>query len=131
MRIGQLEISSVDGAALSATALTDARAGFAAQLKERLTAAGYPSCPDHTEKRTLWRLLDVEEQTGIQLTESMAMWPGAARIYAACRHGGEPVRNHIDCLIAATAIRTASAILHADADYDVLARHTPLQIEPA
>ncbi len=41
-------------------------------------AAGYPSCPDHTEKRTLWRLLHVEEQTGIQLTESYAMWPGAS-----------------------------------------------------
>jgi 5-methyltetrahydrofolate--homocysteine methyltransferase len=41
-------------------------------------AAGYPSCPDHTEKRTLWQLLDVTEQTGIQLTESFAMWPGAS-----------------------------------------------------
>jgi 5-methyltetrahydrofolate--homocysteine methyltransferase len=41
-------------------------------------AAGYPSCPDHTEKRTLWQLLDVAEQTGIQLTDSFAMWPGAS-----------------------------------------------------
>ena len=41
-------------------------------------APGYPACPDHTEKRTLWDLLDVEANTGIQLTESMAMWPGAA-----------------------------------------------------
>jgi 5-methyltetrahydrofolate--homocysteine methyltransferase len=41
-------------------------------------AAGYPSCPDHSEKGTLWRLLDVEAQTGIQLTESYAMWPGAS-----------------------------------------------------
>ncbi len=41
-------------------------------------APGYPACPDHTEKRTLWRLLDVEANAGIQLTESMAMWPGAA-----------------------------------------------------
>lgn len=41
-------------------------------------APGYPACPDHTEKQTLWDLLDVEEQTGIELTESMAMWPGAA-----------------------------------------------------
>jgi 5-methyltetrahydrofolate--homocysteine methyltransferase len=41
-------------------------------------AAGYPSCPDHTEKRTLWQLLDVEAQTGIRLTESCAMWPGAS-----------------------------------------------------
>ena len=41
-------------------------------------AAGYPACPDHTEKATLWDLLDAESQTGIKLTESFAMWPGAA-----------------------------------------------------
>jgi len=41
-------------------------------------AAGYPACPDHTEKGTLWRLLDVQNNTGIQLTESFAMWPGHA-----------------------------------------------------
>ncbi len=41
-------------------------------------AAGYPACPDHTEKATLWELLDAEAQTGIKLTESFAMWPGAA-----------------------------------------------------
>ena len=41
-------------------------------------APGYPACPEHTEKRTLWELLDVEATTGIELTESMAMWPGAA-----------------------------------------------------
>jgi 5-methyltetrahydrofolate--homocysteine methyltransferase len=41
-------------------------------------AAGYPACPDHTEKATLWRLLNVEKSTGIRLTESFAMWPGAS-----------------------------------------------------
>ncbi|NYG55852.1 methionine synthase [Nocardioides perillae] len=41
-------------------------------------APGYPACPEHTEKLTLWELLDVEASTGLQLTESMAMWPGAA-----------------------------------------------------
>jgi 5-methyltetrahydrofolate--homocysteine methyltransferase len=41
-------------------------------------AAGYPACPDHTEKSTLWRLLDVEAKTGIQITESFAMWPGSS-----------------------------------------------------
>ena len=41
-------------------------------------APGYPACPDHTEKETLWRLLDVERSIGLKLTESMAMWPGAA-----------------------------------------------------
>jgi len=41
-------------------------------------AAGYPACPDHTEKATLWRLLDVQNKTGILLTESFAMWPGSS-----------------------------------------------------
>ena len=41
-------------------------------------APGYPACPEHTEKLTLWELMDVQERTGIMLTESMAMWPGAA-----------------------------------------------------
>ncbi|HNM11111.1 MAG TPA: methionine synthase, partial [Mycobacterium sp.] len=41
-------------------------------------APGYPACPEHTEKLTLWALMDVKERTGIELTESMAMWPGAA-----------------------------------------------------
>ena len=41
-------------------------------------APGYPACPDHTEKGTLWRLLDVEKNTGIQITESFAMWPGSS-----------------------------------------------------
>ena len=51
-------------------------------IKERYRgirpAAGYPACPDHTEKATLWKLMDVEAKTGIKLTESFAMWPGAA-----------------------------------------------------
>jgi 5-methyltetrahydrofolate--homocysteine methyltransferase len=38
-------------------------------------APGYPACPDHTEKGTLWRLLEVQKNTGILLTESFAMWP--------------------------------------------------------
>jgi 5-methyltetrahydrofolate--homocysteine methyltransferase len=41
-------------------------------------APGYPACPDHTEKATLWRLLEVEANTGIRLTESFAMYPTAA-----------------------------------------------------
>ncbi len=41
-------------------------------------APGYPACPDHTEKRTIWELLDVQRRAGIELTESMAMWPGAS-----------------------------------------------------
>ncbi|WP_046301020.1 methionine synthase [Mycobacterium sp. UM_Kg27] len=41
-------------------------------------APGYPACPEHTEKATIWKLMDVHERTRIELTESMAMWPGAA-----------------------------------------------------
>ncbi|VEG40722.1 B12-dependent methionine synthase [Mycolicibacterium flavescens] len=41
-------------------------------------APGYPACPEHTEKATLFNLLDVTKRTGIELTDSMAMWPGAA-----------------------------------------------------
>ena len=41
-------------------------------------AAGYPSCPDHTEKAILWKLLDAEKHTGIKLTSSYAMQPGAS-----------------------------------------------------
>jgi 5-methyltetrahydrofolate--homocysteine methyltransferase len=41
-------------------------------------AAGYPACPDHTEKGTLWRLLNVRANTGMELTESFAMWPGSS-----------------------------------------------------
>jgi 5-methyltetrahydrofolate--homocysteine methyltransferase len=41
-------------------------------------AAGYPACPDHTEKGPLWRLLDVQKNTGMLITESFAMWPGSS-----------------------------------------------------
>jgi 5-methyltetrahydrofolate--homocysteine methyltransferase len=41
-------------------------------------AAGYPACPDHTEKGPLWQLLDVKANTGIEITESFAMWPGSS-----------------------------------------------------
>jgi len=41
-------------------------------------APGYPACPDHTEKGTIWRLLNVEANTGMLLTESFAMWPGSS-----------------------------------------------------
>jgi 5-methyltetrahydrofolate--homocysteine methyltransferase len=41
-------------------------------------APGYPACPDHTEKGTIWRLLDVEANTGMRITESYAMWPGSS-----------------------------------------------------
>jgi len=41
-------------------------------------APGYPACPDHTEKGTIWKLLDVQANTGMLITESFAMWPGSS-----------------------------------------------------
>ena len=51
-------------------------------IKEEYTgirpAPGYPASPDHTEKKTICKLLDVEKNTGIKLTESLAMWPASS-----------------------------------------------------
>ena len=41
-------------------------------------APGYPACPDHLEKKTIWKLLNVKENIGVELTESLAMWPAAS-----------------------------------------------------
>ncbi len=41
-------------------------------------APGYPACPDHLEKPTIWKLLNVEKEIGVRLTESMAMWPASS-----------------------------------------------------
>ncbi len=68
-------------------------------------AAGYPACPDHTEKGTLWELLDVEAKTGMLLTESFAMWPGSsvsglyfahpeARYFSLGKIGRDQVENY-------------------------------------
>ncbi|MDA7916212.1 methionine synthase [Verrucomicrobia bacterium] len=51
---------------------------IAEQYRGVRPAAGYPACPDHTEKKTLWKLLDAKEKTGIELTESFAMWPASS-----------------------------------------------------
>jgi 5-methyltetrahydrofolate--homocysteine methyltransferase len=60
----------------------DERLDNAALIKEQYDgirpAPGYPACPEHTEKQKLWDLLDVTANTGIELTDGMAMWPGAA-----------------------------------------------------
>jgi 5-methyltetrahydrofolate--homocysteine methyltransferase len=68
-------------------------------------APGYPACPDHTEKATLFRVLHVEERTGIRLTENYAMWPAAtvcgfyfshprARYFAVGRIMGDQVEDY-------------------------------------
>ena len=51
-------------------------------IKEAYTgirpAPGYPACPDHLEKPTLWKIMQVEERIGVTLTENLAMWPAAS-----------------------------------------------------
>lgn len=61
--------------------------------------------------------------------EGLATYERAAAVWRACRAGGEPVRTTMDCLIAAVAIREGATVLHQDRDFDVIARHTELQVE--
>jgi predicted nucleic acid-binding protein len=62
------------------------------------------------------------------LPTGAADYESAAVLYRVCRGRGETVRKLVDCLIAAVAIREAVTVLHADADFDVLARHTALEV---
>lgn len=59
-----------------------------------------------------------------------ADYEAAAALYRVCRARGEMVRRLIDCLIGAVAVREGAPVLHADADFDVLARHTGLALHP-
>ena len=61
-------------------------------------------------------------------TESVD-YDAAAALYRTCRQRGYTVRKLIDCLIAAVAIRGDAPILHMDADFEILARHTTLQVD--
>ncbi len=54
----------------------------------------------------------------------------AAAIQRTCRAAGETVRNTIDCLIAVVSLREGASVLHNDRDFEVIARHTDLRIEP-
>ncbi len=56
-------------------------------------------------------------------------YDAAAALYRTCRQRGRSVRKLIDCLIAAVAIRGNVPVLHRDADFDILAQHTPLQVD--
>ena len=62
--------------------------------------------------------------------DNLVTYERAAVIWRLCRAAGEPVRNTMDCLIAAVAIREGASILHADRDFDVMARHAGLRVEP-
>ena len=67
----------------------------------------------------------------VALPTLTADYEDAAALYRRCRRQGETVRRLIDCLIAASAIRAGAPILHNDSDFDVLARHTELQVYQA
>jgi len=60
----------------------------------------------------------------------LAGFDRAAVIYRTCRDAGESLRGTIDCLIAVAAMRGEASLLHVDRDFDAIARHTDLQIEP-
>lgn len=64
------------------------------------------------------------------LLNGLPDYEAAAELYRTCRRAGETVRKMTDCLIAAVAIRNDASVLHRDSDFDALARHTPLRIEP-
>jgi hypothetical protein len=53
----------------------------------------------------------------------------AADLYRTCRRNGETIRKMTDCIVASVAIRTGMPVLHADRDFEVLARHTPLVLD--
>lgn len=65
---------------------------------------------------------------GFVATEGPRDYEDAAEVYRACRKAGDSVRGLTDCLIATVAIRAGLAVLHADADFEAIARHTDLAI---
>jgi predicted nucleic acid-binding protein len=80
---------------------------------------------DERHLRDLRRLL---ASTTLLALESVD-YEEAAALYRICRRNGETPRKLIDCLIAAIGIRADAAVLHLDADFDVLSRHTSLKID--
>jgi predicted nucleic acid-binding protein len=60
--------------------------------------------------------------------DGLADYEHAASIDRSCRRAGVTIRRLVDCLIATVAIKSGSALLHADADFDLIARHTSLTI---
>lgn len=81
--------------------------------------------PNEERARKLRRLL---ARCEFVPTSGPADYEQAAALYGACRRGGETIRALTDCLIAAVAIRAGVSLLHADADFEALARHTPLEL---
>ena len=82
---------------------------------------------DETHARDVRRLL---ARCSFLALDEAADYETAASLYRACRRGGETVRRVQDCLIAAISIRTGAELLQCDADYEVIARHSPLALVP-
>jgi len=76
------------------------------------------------------RAIMVEMLMGLPVLplEGLSDFELAAALYTDCRAGGETVRTLLDCLIAIAAIEAQAPILHCDRDFDILARHTPLEV---
>ena len=79
---------------------------------------------DERHLQSLRRLL----ARAVTLPTRPSDYEDAALLYRSCRRGGETVRKLIDCLIAAVALRNGTPILHADRDFDTIARHSPLEV---
>lgn len=79
---------------------------------------------DDSHLSSLRRLLARAETIPTLTTD----YEDAAALYRQCRRRGETVRRLVDCLIAASAIRESVPVLHSDTDFEVLARHTDLQV---
>ena len=73
----------------------------------------------------LRRLLDRFEFVAV---EGLTDFEAAAELYRRCRQGGETVRKLTDCLVAAVALRAGATVLHQDRDFEVIARHAPLEV---
>jgi hypothetical protein len=84
--------------------------------------AGARSVAHHDELRALLLGLPLLRLRGL------ADFERAAALFQLCRAGGETVRNLLDCLVAVSAIDAGAPVLHVDADFDRLARHTPLEV---
>lgn len=80
---------------------------------------------DEQQARDLRRLLD---RCQLLPLEDPFDFESAAALYRSCRREGATIRRLPDCLIAAVAIRTGTALLHQDADFDAIARHAPLAV---
>lgn len=109
----------------------DRRLTAAIEGRERLATTGLvilellAGARDEHQARDLRRLL---HRCRYLRVEEPSDFEAAAVLYRACRREGTTIRRLPDCLIAAIAIRTRAALLHRDADFEAIARHSPLAV---